>query len=161
MGNKPVRRSPYIIKLSRDHHAGLLFCWKIRQGQRLTVDLERIKEYVAYFSHEHLASHFEEEEKYLFASQIQDDLVQRAMNEHKNIRHLSAAIAGASGEKLASLLDEIANTVDEHIRFEERTLFPHMEQVLSETQLKKISTQLDHEPEKDIYADEFWIKQKS
>lgn len=161
MKNKPVKRSPYIVKLSRDHHAGLLFCWKIRQAKKYLIAHERVKPYVAYFTEAHLAPHFKEEEEILFAPKPGDALVQRAMQEHKNIKRLSAEVATASGVNSDALLDAIANAVDNHIRFEERTLFPHLEQVLTEEQLKEISTQLDHEPEQDAYPDEFWLKPKS
>lgn len=161
MKNKPVKRSPYIVKLSRDHHAGLLFSWKIRQRKKFSVDNERVKKYVAYFSKEHLAPHFNEEEAILFAPVSTDELVQRALRDHRNIQRLSSEIEEASGNALDALLDQIANTVDDHIRFEERTLFPHLEQVLTEAQLKSISDKLGHEPEKDTYSDEFWIKPKT
>lgn len=75
MEGKPIKRSKYIIKLSRDHNASLLFCWKIRQGKRLGVESERIKPYVAYFAKEHLSPHFFEEETILFLRRLMTNLL--------------------------------------------------------------------------------------
>ena len=158
MENKPVKRSPYIVKLSRDHHAGLLFCWKIRQGKRYLVESARMKKYVAYFYSENLLPHFKEEENYLFAPALDDQQVQQAMKDHARIKELAASIASSEGDDLNDLLTHMADTVDQHIRFEERTLFPHLEELLPEKVLKEICEKLDHPPEKDTYADEFWLK---
>ena len=29
---KPLKRNPNLVPLSREHHYGLLFCWKLKQG---------------------------------------------------------------------------------------------------------------------------------
>lgn len=158
MENKPIKRSKYIIKLSRDHNASLLFCWKIRQGKKLGVDGERIKPYVAYFAKDHMAPHFEEEETILFSSVSEDELVKQAVSEHQLIYKLVDQVRSAEGAELDESLLKLADTVDGHVRFEERTLFPHLEKLIPEPQLKQISEKLDHEPEKDTFGDEFWKK---
>lgn len=160
MKNKPVKRSPYIIKLSRDHHASLLFCWKLRQGMKLHVAAERMRRYVAYFAKDHLAPHFREEEEILFAAAVDDTLVGQAMREHDEINNLVSAIATTHLKELPALLGSVADRVDAHVRFEERVLFPHLEKIIPEDQLKEISEQLDHDPEKDTYEDDFWVKPK-
>jgi hypothetical protein len=45
-----------------------------------------------------------------------------------------------------------------NIRFEERTWFPHLEEILDTQTLEKIGKALDliHETEADTYHDEFW-----
>jgi hypothetical protein len=35
MGIKPIKRNKHLKWLSRDHHFGLLACWKIRQGLKI------------------------------------------------------------------------------------------------------------------------------
>ncbi len=160
MNKKPVKRSPHIIKLSRDHHASLLFCWKLRQGIKLGIGNDRMQGYVSYFAKEHMSPHFHEEETILFPPASDDVLVQRALHEHKVINALVSEIANGDEFRLRHTLEEIADAVDKHVRFEERILFPHLEKKLSEDQLVTISRQLDHEPEKDLYADAFWVKKK-
>jgi hemerythrin-like domain-containing protein len=49
--------------------------------------------------------------------------------------------------------------VDDHIRFEERVLFPHLEQLLSDLQLEAIGEKLNNSgpPElNEAYPDQFW-----
>lgn len=41
--SKSIKRTKALQPLSRDHHHGLLLCWKIRQGIKLNVEPERIK----------------------------------------------------------------------------------------------------------------------
>ena len=159
MKNKPIRRNEHIKKLSKDHHSGLLFCWKIRQGIKHEVAAERIKKYAGYFWSNHLAPHFEEEEVILF-SPLNDELVQRAIDDHKQIKHqLDELLDGSAGEAKNGLM-HLANLIDDHIRYEERKLFPHLEKVLSEKQLEEIGRKLDSQPSPltDDFEDQFWIK---
>jgi hemerythrin-like domain-containing protein len=54
--------------------------------------------------------------------------------------------------------------VDNHVRYEERELFPHLEEILTEQQLESIGKQISaqHDPNlKDDFADEFWVKKKA
>ncbi len=55
----------------------------------------------------------------------------------------------------------LALLVDEHIRFEERILFPFLESELPAEKLADIGTQLKEmhlAPKADNYRDEFWIR---
>ncbi len=116
--------------------------------------------YVKYFWDHHFATHFKEEEEFLF-SQIQDDVVQKALDDHQKIK-ISVDKIGVSGmESEDDVLLELADTVDDHIRFEERVLFPHLQEKLSEEQLELIGEQIVDEPLNDNYEDEFWKKSNS
>jgi len=55
-------------------------------------------------------------------------------------------------------LAKIADMVDEHVRYEERELFPHLERKLSKEQLEKIGKliQQHHSSLPDLYEDQFW-----
>ena len=59
------------------------------------------------------------------------------------------------------ILLELADTVEDHIRYEERVLFPHLQQELSNEQLEIIGEQIVDEPLADNYEDEFWKKSSS
>lgn len=153
-----MKRHEGIVALSRDHHFGLLFCWKIRQGIKKQVSTERMQLYVQYFWDNHLRQHFEEEEKLLFAA-LQDRLCNQAISEHNNIRQLAAAV-GSIIPVLPEQLSLLADSIDNHIRFEERTLFPHIERELPEEVLTDIGLRLKLLQEghpKDNYPDEFWV----
>jgi len=158
MLKKPVNRNEHLRKLSRDHHFSLLFCWKIRQGLKTDVDIERIRKYVQYFWQEHLQPHFREEENILFAP-IKDKQVQRAINEHKYIKLQIEALPDYSENSERRSLAKIADMVDEHVRYEERELFPHLERKLRKEQLENIGKLIQKRHPStlpDQYADQFW-----
>ncbi len=157
MVKKPIHRSEHIKRLSREHHFSLLFCWKIREGLKRNVPGERIRKFVEYFWQRHLQPHFQEEEKILFAP-IADRQVQRAIDEHKYIRQQIEDLPTYSEKKQRKTLAKIADIVDEHVRYEERELFPHLERKLSKEQLENIGNliQKHHSSLRDEYEDQFW-----
>lgn len=114
-------RDPNTAPLSRDHHTGLLFCWKIRQGLKLNVESERMLLYVHYFWHSHLRNHFAEEENILFILK-EDVLCDKARNEHRSIASLISQMKEADKH----LLQQLTHLLKQHIRFEERELFPYL-----------------------------------
>lgn len=165
MPAQPIRRNQHIVTLSHDHHVGLLFCWKIRQGLKRQADLPRITRYVRYFWQHNLEPHFREEEDILFILPG-DKKIGQALDEHRQIRSLITAITGdpthnadapVASPDAVQQLTALADAVDKHIRFEERDLFPYLEQTLSPDQLADIGARLNNEPHApDTYPDEFW-----
>ena len=66
-----------------------------------------------------MAPHFKEEEVILF-SPLKDELVQRALDDHKQIKHqLDELLDDSSGDTKAALA-HLANLIDDHIRYEEQ-----------------------------------------
>lgn len=158
---KPIQRSVHIQPLSRDHHHGLLCCWKIRQGLKNKIEPARIIQYLSYFWNEDLNSHFISEEELLFA-QSSGKLVDQAFKEHKQIRELLYALQEGAVVDATESLKQFADLLDKHIRFEERVLFPYFEESFSAETLKLIGLKLnDSELQKPVeeYADIFWVKQ--
>lgn len=155
---KPIKRAKQILQLSKDHHYTLLFCWKIRQGLNLGVAAERIKKYVVYFWSQHMQAHFREEEEILFIP-VKDEKVQKAINEHRQIKELVNSTLQSSVDEASNKLLQLADLIDAHVRYEERVLFPYLEKTLTFIQLENIGKQLpEHKMIKDDYTDEFWIK---
>lgn len=152
-----MKRDENNLTLSRDHHIALLFCWKIRQGLKKQVPADRIRPYVQYFWDNHLDRHFLEEETVLFAG-LHDALCEQAIAEHAVIRKLTEEACAA--DITIAGLHLLADSIDNHIRFEERTLFPHLEQLLQGSPIIAIGERLrqmheTHLP--DLYPDEFWV----
>lgn len=144
--------------MSRDHHVALLFCWKIRQGVKLSADEKRINQYVLHFWENHLRQHFQEEENILFILK-EDALCQKAVMEHREIEQIIDAMKDNAASEV--MLSSLADLLDQHIRFEERTLFPHLEQKLSPEQLQIIGETIEQSHSNsspDKYEDEFWKK---
>lgn len=158
MKPKPIRRSESIMKLSREHHFSLLFCWKIREGLKKRTAPKRMVQYAQYFWSNHIQPHFLEEEEILFAP-LQDAMVLKAMEEHAAIREGIEALTVLPPENITDELTKLADQLDKHVRYEERQLFPHLENVLSDAQFESIGAQLNALPSaalKDDYQDEFW-----
>jgi len=154
---KPIKRNANILILSREHHFGLLFCWKIKQGIRKSIDVGRIKKYVRYFWDSHLHKYFKEEEDYLF-SKVTDDKCAKALEQHQQLSSLFRQI-GEENRISYDQLSQLAEALELHIRFEERELFPHLEKSMDEQQLRRIGALLQHSHKvefKDNYPDQFW-----
>ena len=154
-----MKRNENIVKLSRDHHASLLFCWKLRQGIKRHASSERMVNYVNYFWNHHFAEHFKEEENILFAP-LKDQVVQKAIDEHKKIKTLINDLDSLESD-IHQKLSQLTDTVEEHVRYEERILFPHLESKLTEDQLNDIGRQITSDTLMDNYEDDFWSKSKS
>jgi|SRR5690606_19383781 len=157
--NKPIKRNPHLAALSRDHHQGLLFCWKLRMGIRYEVNPERMLAYVRYFWPLHFKPHFAEEEEFIFFPHP-SEMTKRAIEEHETMRQQIGQIeAGATYDTF----NKIADLADKHIRFEERELFPYLEETLTEAQLLAIGQAVEAAPVcgADEFADEFWTKPKT
>ena len=160
MVNKPIKRNKNILKLSKEHHLSLLFCWKIKQGLNGEIPPDRIIKYIQYFSANFLIPHFREEEFFLFPA-LNDEKVDKAIEQHKQINNLISGVSLYDETNLKKTLQRIAELVDDHVRYEERELFPYMESKLKDEQLSAIGKKLNEAealPLKDEYEDEFWIK---
>jgi iron-sulfur cluster repair protein YtfE (RIC family) len=151
--NKPIKRSKELILLSRDHHHGLLLCWKIRQGLEKKISVERIAAYVTYFFQADLKPHFEQEENHVFSLLPDNDPMKiEALAQHD--------ILNGMVKKLDSeaLLKDIADELDHHIRFEERELFNYIEKNADAILLAQAGAVLEQEHKSvcDDWKDEFW-----
>lgn len=149
---KPLKRVKELQQLSREHHHGLLLCWKIRTGFSRNVKPERIKKYTDWFYTKYLLPHFELEEEYVFpVLPSNNEFVKKALAEHRRLRRLFNQ--RISIEKNLGLIEE---ELEAHIRFEERVLFPEVQKVASREQLAKIA-EIHHEDEfVENEKDVFW-----
>lgn len=152
MAIKPLKRHNALKPLSREHHHGLLLSWKIKTGFSKNIAIERIKAYADWFYKTHLIPHFELEETEIFTLlNSNHDMVQKALEDHKRIHYLFTK----ETDKETALI-AIEKELNDHIRFEERLLFPEIQKVATEEQLQHIEK--IHQPEafKDNIDDEFW-----
>ncbi len=151
------------MQLSRDHHLGLLLCWKIRTGLSNNIDEERIKAYVVAAYAQELKEHFYQEEQLLFNPMPEDDLmVCKAIEQHSAIRDLEQQISVAQ-QPAKELLTQFADLLEQHIRYEERELFPYLEAALDAETLSIAGAAVDkyHETAEPLnWSDEFWIRKR-
>ncbi|WP_067146927.1 hemerythrin domain-containing protein [Pseudotamlana agarivorans] len=152
MDKKPLKRHQALQPLSRDHHHGLLLCWKIRTGFGKGVEPNRIKSYADWFFENHLIPHFKLEEQHIF-SLLEDDnaLKKKALEDHKALISLFSKT-----DEVAKTLSEIEKQLDDHIRFEERVLFPEIQKIATEEQFETIEAMHHEKPFVDNVADAFW-----
>lgn len=155
---QPLKRSRQLAPLSREHHEGLLFVWKIRQGIALNVPAKRIADYCAWYWQNELQEHFRKEEA-IFSSllPVSDFLLNTMIEDHQAIAcKMEQVIDDASYYSLQRL----AQILYYHVRFEERSLFKHIEQVAPLEKLEEAAALLTvaHSPAT-AWQDEFWIKQ--
>jgi hemerythrin-like domain-containing protein len=150
----PLVRSKQLTPLSHEHYEGLLFVWRIRQGLKRNASIRTINDFINWFWKNHLQSHFEDEEKNLVPYlPVNDELSKRMMREHEAIRKLLPVNRNLTFADINSF----AGLLHDHIRFEERELFPHIEKELSLTQLNDIFDKIDHESSCSTeWKDEFW-----
>lgn len=154
----PIKRSEALKPLSRDHHEGLLLCWKIRKGLKDDLDCQRIAAYVTTFFGQALQPHFTEEEQFVFTLLPGNEQVQTALQQHQSLKDLVNDIS-AYRDHCKDLLAQFADQLDQHIRFEERVLFPGIEQIASEG-LEDVGKVIaaHHEQLKPIsWDDQFWM----
>jgi hemerythrin-like domain-containing protein len=134
---KPIKRSKAFVQFSKEHHYGLLLAWKIRQDLTKVIPADEISRYVLDFFRDDLKQHFTDEEKYIFSKlSAADPLRQRAESEHRDIYNLIESIHQNSTDK--RLLLQFADLLETHIRFEERTLFNHLQQQMSTEELEQL-----------------------
>lgn len=152
MTPKPLKRHKALQPLSRDHHHGLLLSWKIRNGFNKNVEPKRIKTYADWFFTTHLIPHFELEEAHIFPlMDNNNELVKRALAEHRRLKRLFA-----DKEDIEKSLHKIEEELEQHIRFEERILFPEIQKIATEDELLLIEKIHHEDGFEDKLDDEFW-----
>ena len=159
--HKPIKRHQAIVSFSKDHHFGLLLVWKIRQGLKNAISTERISTYALFFFKEDLQKHFKEEEEMLFCKlPAEDDLRKQAETDHHAIYQLITAISENNNDE--NQLNQLADKLEKHIRFEERELFNHLQENIEAEELTEIEKRLSNDSNSidEKWPDHFWnIKQ--
>ncbi len=155
----PIKRSEELQPLSRQHHNGLLFCLLLQKGIKKQADLEVMKEFIQSFWYKDLHHHFDLEENYLIPLSRQyhnlQNALERMVNEHYQLKNI---INENSLNISYESIEELRRNLDAHIRFEERELFPLIEQTISEQQRIAIGTVMAHEKDDNCmnYPIKFW-----
>ncbi|MCC8360392.1 hemerythrin domain-containing protein [Salinimicrobium sediminilitoris] len=149
----PLKRHHALKPLSRDHHHGLLLCWKIREGLKKNVPLDRIKKYTDFFFTSQLRPHFKFEEEEIFPLLGDSHPMRvRAIKEHSLLQDLFKA------EAVKETFTSIEKELNDHIRFEERELFRELQETVPEEKLNIINNKEEEiiTPDPDDWEDKFW-----
>ena len=149
----PIKRNESLKAISREHHHGLLLCWKIRTGIKKQIEPERIKKYSDWFYTSQLLPHFELEEQHIFTLLgNENELVKKALSEHRRLKRLFEIET-----ELMKNLTLIEEELESHIRFEERVLFNEIQLIATEEQLQEIKRIHTEEKFLDNLTDAFWL----
>lgn len=132
-----MKRSEFLKPLSHDHHQSLFLSQRLRRVDAGDVD-EVAQAYLDYW-HQDGSRHFREEEEILlpiFAEhgEVEDPLVAQVLVEHIRIRSLVRMVERDLAESAADTdvgrVHELGQLVHDHVRLEERQLFPKIEEEL-------------------------------
>lgn len=143
-----TRRNDALIPLTHDHHHALAQARRLQDASRLADVTQRrnLANDFLNFYFGRAIRHFHEEEELFFAPLIDEpraqELVVRAVSDHLRLHALVRAVKRrlADGEADPELLNRISQLLTEHVRFEERELFPLVEELVSEDDLRDLAT---------------------
>jgi hemerythrin-like domain-containing protein len=139
-----VKRNAALVQFSRDHHHGLVVAQRLSRATAETADDARAA--FLDFWHTEGRAHFRAEEEILLPSfarygSATDDAVVRVLTEHVDLRRRAADLAGDAAPPLEAL-HELGQRLTDHIRHEERTLFPLIETTLPADALAELAAAL-------------------
>ena len=133
-----AKRHPSLISLSHDHHHGLALALRLRQGDSAllndgwTHNRREQARRVLKFYQEELSVHFRLEEEILFPAIMKHvghaaSLITILIAQHRQMEKLIVRLQGSEPVPLDQALIELGEVLEQHIRTEERDLFPTYE----------------------------------
>ena len=147
-----MKRHDALVQLSRDHHFGLLLCWKLKEGLKKEIAVERMEKYIRLFYSTNLKDHFAEEEESIFKILGNDHpLIAEAISQHQIFRKMVE-----NGFKNPEEIETFRALLELHIRTEERVIFPEIEKQATDEQLEAILNLNHPELKEPEYDDLFW-----
>jgi hemerythrin-like domain-containing protein len=155
-----MKRHQQLQSLSREHHNGLLASLLLKKGIAKNADPDTMAAFIVDFWKNDLAIHFEKEETVLLPAlrytSFDENLKECLLKEHKLLR--SHVHALQHKEPTVLLINDFAELLEQHIRFEERIFFPEAEKKLTEEQLQQIGEQLKDDETSNCmnYPLKFW-----
>ena len=129
-----MKRSPALVPLSREHHTALSLARRVEKamGGGTPEDLQEAAALVVAGFAADLAPHFAEEERWLLptlSAAGEQRLVDRTLADHWRLGTLAQEIERTPD---AARLQEFAQRLRDHVRFEERELFATFEDLQSD-----------------------------
>jgi quercetin dioxygenase-like cupin family protein len=157
-----MKRHQALIPLSHDHHEALVEARRLRRGAEAPDAKAAVTAFLRFFATS-AVPHFREEEELLFPHvagvEVAHELVVQALLEHQHL-HAAASelrdlVAGDSDDRdLAGPMRDLATMLEAHVRFEERRLFPLIEELLSDEALSSLATAATRESNGPIWGAE-------
>ena len=147
-----MKRSEALKALSHQHHQGLFAALHLKRARRETAAEARTI-FLDFFEREG-ARHFRAEEELLLPAfarhtEVDDPAIVRVLTDHVDLSRRALDLE-ASADSGSATLRELGERLESHIRFEERVLFPMIEEALPVAQLERLGAafaraETDHE----------------
>ena len=140
-----MKRSDALTPLSRDHHQGLFVAHRLTRATEET-RTEACAGFLAFWRTDG-GLHFRAEEEILLPAYArhgssEHEAVVRVLIEHVELRRLAADLEADTAPGL-ELLHSVGKRLHDHIRHEERVLFPLIEEALPESALSELAVALE------------------
>ena len=155
-----MKRNENLKTLSWEHHDGLVASFRLQQGIKNKTNTKEMVDYILHTWNKILEHHFWQEEQVISKKKINsknaEEAISKMLVEHDQIKKLVDKIKiNPSNEKL---INEFAELLNKHIRFEERELFPLFEQETSKDELTQVGKFLreHHTQSCEIWPNQFW-----
>lgn len=147
-----MRRSEALKPLSREHHHALFVAKEVRDADESGAGAAR--DALLEFWQDEGALHFRIEEEVLLpgsglAGPDRDGEVARMLSEHLEIRRRFARVESGGADLTA--LKDLAGLLRDHVRFEERELFPRIEREMTDDDLRILAAEIEA-AEKDAFG---------
>lgn len=147
-----AKRHPALVPVARDHHDGLLLAIRLQQGDRAELKLwshdpQLQTEFVLAFYEQHLKRHFAVEEDQVFP--LGRDLREAApvigqlIEQHRRIASMVEGLRTNPPADRRPALVQLGRLLEEHIRLEDRTLFPILEEQVASDVLAAAQAAID------------------
>jgi hemerythrin-like domain-containing protein len=140
-----MKRDPALVSLSHDHHQALFVAQRLSRATAETAG-DASAAFLTYWK-EHGREHFRLEEEVLFPAYAghadpHHPLMAWVLCDHAEIRNRANAIA-AEATTPTEVLNALGTRLAEHVRLEERELFPLIEEALPRERLTEVAAALD------------------
>jgi hemerythrin-like domain-containing protein len=140
-----LKRHPALQPFSREHLTGLFHAHQLMwlSNGRARADLLTT---VANFKkawEEEIALHFAQEERLFADLPVSAESLQRLHQEHDNLRNMTKSLFEATPADKELCLN-FGQTLNDHIRWEERQFYPEIEHALTEAGLAALAEETRH-----------------
>lgn len=134
-------RQPALQPLSHDHHQALAVALKLVRAD--VDDLAQVKRAFLRFWEAHGRPHLRAEEEILLPAYAEfgdpaDPLIERVLNDHLTLRRHAVRIERGLEVPLWAVR-ELGEKLADHVRLEERKLFPRIEEVVPAAELENLA----------------------
>ncbi|PJA08429.1 MAG: hypothetical protein COX70_03670 [Flavobacteriales bacterium CG_4_10_14_0_2_um_filter_32_8] len=152
--NTPIKRSQNLVVLSQEHHHALVFCSRLKKAHEM--DLKTLQFFVKDFWTTNTSTHFDNEEKWFLPEIENNEIKTQFIAEHQQIRMLIKQIEEATTDVMGIVL-KLSVVLINHIRFEERTMFPYLEKIIPSDRMGAIGIALSKiKINSQKFTPEFW-----